>query len=98
MIIRIVRLTFENQKVPDFLHIFERSKEKIRGFAGCQYLALLKDSNEPNVYCTYSIWENEYALQRYRFSTLFKETWLETKQLFAAKPLAFSLQQVIELK
>jgi quinol monooxygenase YgiN len=94
MIVRIVRMYFDPEKVNNFLELFKDVKEKIRQFEGCQHLELLKDVNHKNVFCTYSIWQDEEHLNKYRFSELFKNTWTETKKLFNEKPVAFSLEKV----
>lgn len=93
MLIRIVKMTFEPTKVPDFLAVFEESKEKIKTMEGCSHLELLQDYNLPNSFSTYSYWVNEEALNTYRDSALFKEVWAKTKVLFSEKPIAFSLKQ-----
>jgi len=90
MLIRIVRMTFQPEKVDDFLAIFHQSKEKIRNFEGCQHLELWQDLDTPNVLTTHSHWHGTEALEKYRQSDLFKTTWAATKVLFADKPQAFS--------
>ncbi len=94
MLIRIVRMTFQEDKVEDFLSIFQASKLKIRDFDGCEHLELLRDINFPNVFSTYSYWESENHLNTYRDSELFKSVWAATKVLFADKPIAFSSERV----
>ncbi|GAB3532825.1 hypothetical protein GCM10027443_17210 [Pontibacter brevis] len=94
MIVRIVRMTFKPEKTEEFLEIFRNSKEKIRAFEGCNHVELLQDMNDPNVYSTYSLWDSEEHLNRYRESTLFGQVWPHTKALFAARPQAWSMQQV----
>lgn len=98
MLIRIVRMNFQADKVDDFLAIFENSKHKIRNFEGCQHLELLRDLDNPHIFSTYSLWENAEALENYRQSELFKTTWAATKVLFAAKPFAFSNESFIFVK
>lgn len=98
MLIRIVRMTFREDKVEDFIKLFEATKHRIRHFEGCQHLDLLQDYNQSNIYSTYSIWENEEALNKYRDSALFGEVWKSTKALFAAKAVAFSSRKFIEVK
>ncbi|MEM1134578.1 MAG: antibiotic biosynthesis monooxygenase family protein [Bacteroidota bacterium] len=94
MLTRIVRMTFKETSVADFLEMFYNKKDKIGNFPGCKHLVLLKDADIPNTFMTYSIWENEAALERYRKSALFKETWATTKKWFAEKPIAFSAEEV----
>ncbi len=97
MLIRIVRMTFQEEKISDFLAIFNASKHKIRQFEGCQHLELLQDLTQPNILMTYSFWKNEAALESYRQSTLFQTTWAATKVLFADKPVAFSSERLEKL-
>jgi heme-degrading monooxygenase HmoA len=88
-------MTFRPDEVENFLRVFESSKHKIRGFEGCNHLELLKDYTAPDIFSTYSIWDNEEALNRYRHSDLFKAVWAETKPLFSEKPVAFSSKKYI---
>ncbi len=90
MIHRIVTMTFREDKIDTFLEVFDASKIHIRNFPGCSGLTLLQTSNKPYQMSTFSIWENEEALEAYRHSDLFKSTWAKTKILFAEKPVAFS--------
>ncbi|MCS6820417.1 MAG: antibiotic biosynthesis monooxygenase [Microscillaceae bacterium] len=91
MLVRIVRMTFQPEKVEQFLEIFHSSKQKIKAFEGCLYLELLQDAEQPNVFCTYSRWQSAEYLEKYRQSELFQTTWAATKVLFADRPQAFSL-------
>jgi heme-degrading monooxygenase HmoA len=76
--------------VNDFLGVFEATKNAIAGFEGCHGLSLLQDANDKHVFFTYSLWESELHLNKYRFSELFKSTWAQTKILFNDKPHAWS--------
>jgi hypothetical protein len=94
MIKRIVKMTFQQDHIEDFLHIFETSKNLIRQFPGCLHLELLRQEGQADVMFTFSIWEEPAALERYRQSELFQTTWSKTKVLFAAKPEAWSLELI----
>ena len=96
--IRIVKMEFEPSKIEAFLELFGGVKEKIRGFEGCQHLELLRQTQDGNIFFTYSVWEGEWALQNYRQSDLFAEVWAETKKGFSGKPEAWSVDQKIVLK
>lgn len=87
-------MTFQEDKIKDFLVIFNHSKDKIRGFEGCQHLELLRDKNNHNVMLTYSYWLSEEHLNTYRSSEIFKTTWAASKVLFSEKPVAFSSERV----
>lgn len=91
---RIVKLTFEEDKINDFLTIFEESKRHIRQMDGCEHLELWQSTNKKNVLFTYSFWDSEDALYAYRHSDLFKKTWAKTKVLFSDKPQAWSIEML----
>lgn len=92
MITRIVKMKFHPDKVEAFLSLFNANRQLIGGFAGCSRLELLNDISDPTVYFTYSIWDEEASLEKYRNSDLFNSVWKNTKVLFAAKPEAWSLK------
>lgn len=87
-------MTFKEEATGIFLEFFKSRKQQIRNFPGCHHLELWRDKQHPNVYFTYSHWENEAALDHYRYSEFFKQTWSFTKQHFSAKAEAFSIEQV----
>jgi quinol monooxygenase YgiN len=97
MLIRIVKMTFEPQHTETFRALFERQKEKIRAAGGCTRLELLQSTDNPAIFMTYSWWQSNDDLERYRESELFRSTWAETKVLFAARPEAWSMNQLIKL-
>lgn len=83
-------MTFRPRDLEAFLQIFDESAPRIRAFPGCQHLELWQDTRFDNQLTTYSHWDSADALERYRQSSLFRETWARTKPLFAAPPQAFS--------
>jgi quinol monooxygenase YgiN len=91
--IRIVRLAFKDEYRNNFLELFAERKQRIRNANGCTHLELWEDSSNVNVFYTYSIWEENDALDNYRLSELFQETWDTIKPWFADKPMAFSTKQ-----
>ncbi len=97
MITRIVKMTFQPEKVEDFLANFHKNKESIRGFEGCEHLELWRDENQNNVFFTYSWWQGAEYLENYRNSQLFAGVWKYTKSLFSDKPQAWSVKQQVKL-
>jgi autoinducer 2-degrading protein len=92
MIKRIVKMTFRTDQVNTFLNdVFAHSKDAIRAFPGCRSMELLRDTNQPNVLFTFSVWELPDDLELYRQSPLFQSTWAKTKILFDDKPQAWSV-------
>ena len=97
MITRVVKLEFQQEQIETFLSHFEQVKWSVATFPGCRGMKLIQDIKNPCVVMTYSIWENETALNQYRDSELFKSVWSYTKTLFAEKPVAFSSKKIQEL-
>ena len=98
MLTRIVKMSFEVDKINDFLSNFETNKSKIRAFEGCEFLELYRDQNNTSIFFTYSYWNSEEDLNKYRSSDLFKNVWANTKPLFNAKPEAWSVDKLVSLK
>ncbi len=97
MIIRIVKMSFVEKHIDEFLMNFNQKKEQIRHFEGCEFLELYSDKNQPNIFFTYSYWKTEEDLEHYRQSDLFKNVWAKTKPLFNAKPEAWTVNKVVTL-
>ncbi|MDR0228882.1 MAG: antibiotic biosynthesis monooxygenase [Flavobacteriaceae bacterium] len=98
MFIRIVKLTFEEDKIEDFKTYFSSIKDKIRNFPGCTFLEVYQDKHNPAIFFTYSYWEKEANLDDYRDSELFKEVWPYVKTLFSQRAEAWSVDKYITLK
>ncbi|WMI67140.1 putative quinol monooxygenase [Mangrovimonas sp. YM274] len=97
MFVRIVKMSFQPEKIDTFLSNFEANKTKIRAFEGCQFLELYRDKTNSNIFFTYSYWDTENDLENYRHSELFKGVWANTKPLFNAKPEAWSVDKLESL-
>tara|TARA_B110000977_G_C11038501_1_gene477994 strand:+ start:196 stop:492 length:297 start_codon:yes stop_codon:yes gene_type:complete len=96
MITRIVKLSFKEQHIEEFKAIFEESKQKIISQEGCLKAEMLQDISAKNVFFTYSWWESEEDLNKYRNSELFAGVWAKTKILFNDKPIAWSTKKLNE--
>ncbi|MCQ0112220.1 hypothetical protein SAMN04487906_1964 [Zhouia amylolytica] len=97
MLVRIVKMHFEEDKINEFLSFFDKNKELIRNFEGCRFLELYQDLDQANVFFTYSYWDQESDLENYRNSSLFKGVWATTKKWFNAKPAAWSVHKIVSL-
>jgi autoinducer 2-degrading protein len=97
MINRIVKMEFDPEKVTTFRALFTQQQLLIRHFPGCLHLELWEHPASGNTWFTFSQWESEAALDKYRQSDLFRETWAATKVLFNAKPAAWTVQTAVSL-
>lgn len=93
MLVRIVKMSFQTDKIELFLTNFNDNKDKIRNSKGCELLELYRDKTNTNIFFTYSYWQTEDDLEHYRNSDLFKSVWDKTKALFNDKPEAWSLDK-----
>lgn len=84
---------FHAEHVDNFMTFFNTRKDDILAFEGCQHLELWRDTNDPAIFFTYSIWGSEAHLNRYRYSDFFKDTWAQTRPLFKQKAEAWSLEK-----
>ncbi len=92
--VRIVKMKFKAEEIPAFLTLFNKKKNLIAEFPGCQGVRLLNDVYSPETFYTYSHWNSPADLESYRNSELFKEVWAETKIKFSDKPQAWSFEEI----
>ncbi|KIC01255.1 antibiotic biosynthesis monooxygenase [Flavobacterium sp. JRM] len=97
MFVRIVKMSFHEEKIPAFMENFDSVKDKIRNAPGNRFLELYQDKDNKNIFFTYSYWETEADLENYRQSELFNTVWSFTKTLFNAKPEAWSVNKLVSL-
>lgn len=93
MITRIVKLTFQEDKISDFLSFFDTIKHQVNTFPGCHGMKLLQDIHHPWIVMTYSRWESESALNLYRDSEIFGIVWPTIKPWFTQKAEAWSVEE-----
>ncbi len=94
MIKRIVKMSFDPEKVNDFLSVYKTNWNLIRSFEGCDHVELLRVEDTPNVFFTYSLWKSETHLNKYRDSELFNSVWSRVKPLFNDKPQAWTVNEI----
>lgn len=96
MVTRIVKLTFEEDKIEQFISFFDTINVQVSRFQGCNGMRLLRDIHQPTIVFTYSYWNSEEALNQYRDSDLFGTVWPTIKQWFGAKPEAWTVDTYYE--
>jgi quinol monooxygenase YgiN len=97
MFVRIVKMSFHAKHIAEFLSIFEEKKQFIRNSEGCKLLELYQDKTTPEIFFTYSYWDDEQDLENYRNSELFKNVWAKTKVFFNDTPEAWSVDKRVSL-
>jgi len=94
MITRIVKMKFQEKYIEDFKKFTNDIKSIIQNQEGCIHLDILQDASEPDIFFTYSRWNSENDLNNYRKSDFFRNIWPKTKEWFADKPEAWSLENI----
>ncbi len=92
MIVRMVKMTVQEDKIEAYKAYTAILKPRIRAFEGCQHLDLLQDINQRNIFFSYSLWDTEEHLNTYRKSEFFQDLWGKVKPMFKAKTEAWSTE------
>lgn len=92
--IRIVKMHFQVDRIPDFIEVFNEAKPKIEAFEGCHKVSLVQALENEGTLMTISEWDGPEALDAYRSSELFQSTWAKTKIHFSDKPNAWSVKVI----
>jgi heme-degrading monooxygenase HmoA len=80
MLVRIVKRSFHEDKISNFLENFELIKEKIRNATGNRLFKLYQGKTNQGNFFIYSYWKTEQDSENYRNSELFFEIWTDTKK------------------
>jgi autoinducer 2-degrading protein len=94
MVTRIVKLTFKESHIEEFLEFFETIKHKVNEYPGCMGMQLMQQKDNKLVVFTYSQWEKEEDLNSYRDSGTFGNVWPNIKPWFDARPEAWTSEIV----
>ena len=97
MVIRIVKLTFREEEADTFKKYFATVCDIIRAQEGCNSLQAWQDIHQPEIFFTYSIWNGEEDLNRYRDSAFFLQFWKTVKPWFAAKAEVWTFDKLVDL-
>jgi len=95
MITRIVKLNIESSAVDEFMSVLGQVRHRIEQFEGCRSLELLSDKKDRTVFFSYSIWESEDHLDKYRNSEVFREIWNAIKKYVTSKPNAWTVENTL---
>jgi heme-degrading monooxygenase HmoA len=90
MLHRIVRLNLREDATDEFLRIYEEVGPRIRSFPGCRHVELWVNREDPLRLATYSVWDGPEALEGYRTSDQFLQTWSRVRLLLADRASAES--------
>ena len=71
--------------------------ETIRGQKGCHLWEAWQDIDIPAIFFTYSLWDSEVYLDKYRDSAFFLQFWKTVKQWFGAKAEVWSFDKIVDL-
>lgn len=95
MIVRIVELSLQPDKLVQSKILLEEVAPKVRAMKGCSFLEILDDIHDESRFTTYSYWDSEEDLNRYRDSETFVNFWKALKPNFKAKARAWSSERLV---
>ena len=95
MVIRIVKLTMQEANADLFKKYFDTVHDIIRNQPGCQQLQAWQEIHQPNIFFTYSIWNEEQDLNNYRDSAFFLQFWKTVKPWFDAKAEVWTFDKIV---
>ena len=96
MILRIVKMNVNSSHVDDFASVFQSVKPRILTQEGCLSVRLFHDAESPNVIFTVSRWTSVEALDAYRSTSFFQDTWMKVKVFFDGPTQVWSLLEFEE--
>lgn len=91
MLVRIVKMQFNEDFVEDFKTLFLSVQPLIANCNGCNEVKLLQHETDLTIFFTISKWQSADDLEHYRNSDLFIATWRKVKPNFKCKAEAWSL-------
>ncbi len=96
MIVRLVSLKVPPERANEFRAYFETLYERIRTQRGCLSLRLVADEGGDGQFFTISEWEGPDALEAYRKSAFFRESWPRVKSFLHERPWAQSFHILLD--
>ena len=91
---RIVKLILLEGEEENFLNIYRTRNPSLKNVKGCQSTCVLKSITSDQEFFTLSVWDSVQALEDYRNSEYFKETWSLVKQLLGGKTQVWNLDEI----
>ena len=88
-------MTIRTEEIDRFVQLFEVHREAISSMPGCLGLKLHNQTEPTGVFFTYSIWQSESDLERYRKSPLFQSIWPQVKALFHCPAEAWTVNEIL---
>jgi len=98
MILRLVSLKIHPDKVEEFKQFFETIYDRIRAAQGCLSLRVVADLEGLGEFFTVSEWESPAALEAYKNTAFFQETWSRVKTFLRDRPWAQSFHVLLDEK
>ncbi|MFM7105487.1 MAG: putative quinol monooxygenase [Flavobacteriales bacterium] len=88
-------MTIRTEEIDRFIQLFEVHREAISSMPGCTELKLLNQIEPAGTFFTFSIWQSESDLERYRKSLLFQGIWPQVKALFHCPAEAWTVNEIL---
>jgi (4S)-4-hydroxy-5-phosphonooxypentane-2,3-dione isomerase len=90
MMIRLVKMTVPPGRAEEFERLYATVRERVLSAPGCRKLELYRDLRDSGIFFTWSLWDDEPALEAYRKSEIYRSVWPKLKAFFSSKAEAWS--------
>jgi hypothetical protein len=94
MILRVVKMVVDQNKIDIFNNFMSNLSTEKEGMDGCVHHDFFSNKQFRNVFYSYTIWESEKYLNKYRKSMLFKEVTTTLRSLCLSEPAAWTVENV----
>lgn len=86
----------KTKDIVKFRDTFTNYQSQIKDFKGCMQHDIFCDKEKEEIYYSYTIWDSEKNLNKYRKSTLLKEINTNIIQYCSKDPQAWTIDKEIE--
>ncbi len=94
MITRLVEMELRPEAVAEFMALYGAARATIAGQPGCRSVVLVQAADASTRFATWSVWDDEAALEGYRTSAFFRSFWPRVRALFAQPARAQTFRPV----
>jgi len=94
MILRVVKMELIETKIGLFERFMSNLKDEKLRQEGCLHHDIFCDKDNNSIYFSYTIWNNEKSLKKYKKSELFKVVSQTIRSFCVKEPLAWTVENV----
>lgn len=94
MILRIVKMEVDDTRIDFFENFMNNLSEEKLTLEGCLHHDFFCEKDNRNMYYSYTIWQSEKFLNKYKKTDLFKEVTRTLRHICIKEPIAWTVENV----